>query len=353
MCIGRKMYKEQRMNIKFCVKNGKSATETLQMLQIAYGDDCLSRTQVFEWHRRFKEGREDVNDDEHPGRPCDAITEENIEKVRDFVKVCKTSSVRFMEMELGIAKTTIHRILTEKIGLRKLNSKFVPHRLTDDQKLYRIEHCKDIIKLARRDENFVKSIVTGDETWCFQYEPETKRQSAEWRSPDEGNPKKSRFMKSKIKTMLISFYDSKGIIHKEFVPNGSTVNADYYLGVMKRLLSRIRRVRPEYREPGSWRLLHDNAPAHRASQITDFLTKNQIFLLEHSPYSPDLAPCDYFLFPILHLAMKGKRYATIEVIKQSTTTILNNIPVNDIKHSFDALVERAKQCISVDGDYFE
>lgn len=122
------MYKEQRINIKFCVKNGKSATETLQMLQIAYGDDCLSRTQVFEWHRRFKEGREDVNDDEHPGRPCDAITEENIEKVRDFVKVYKKSSVRFMEMELGIAKTTIHRILTEKIGLRKLNSKFVPHR---------------------------------------------------------------------------------------------------------------------------------------------------------------------------------------------------------------------------------
>jgi len=173
-------------------------------------------------------------------------------------------------LELGISKTTIHRILTEKLGLQKLNSKFVPHQLNDDQKLHRVEHCKDIIEYARSDENFLKTIVTGDEIWCFQYASETKRQNAEWWSPEEGNPKKSRLMKSKIKTMLISFYDSKEIIHKEFVPSGSTVNAKYYLNVLKHLLSRIRHVRPEYREPGSWRLLHNNAPSHCAAIITDF-----------------------------------------------------------------------------------
>lgn len=57
------MNKEQRINIKFCVKNGKSATETLQILKIAYGGNYLSQTQVFEWHRRFREGRENVDDD--------------------------------------------------------------------------------------------------------------------------------------------------------------------------------------------------------------------------------------------------------------------------------------------------
>ena len=76
--------------------------------------------------------------------------------------------------------------------------------------------------------------------------------------------------KSKIKTLLITFYDSKGIIHEEFVPPGKTVNAVYYLGVMKRLLARICRVRPEYRESGSWRLLHDNAPSHPSTLVTDF-----------------------------------------------------------------------------------
>ena len=61
--------------------------------------------------------------------------------------------------------------------------------------------------------------------------------------------------------------------HKEFVPPGKTVNAVYYLGVMKRLLARIRRGRPEYRESGSWRLLHDNAPSHRSTLVTDFLNQ--------------------------------------------------------------------------------
>ena len=62
----------------------------------------------------------------------------------------------------------------------------------------------------------------------------------------------------------------------------------------------IRRTRPEYREKGSWRLLHDNAPAHRSTLIADFLTKNGILTINHSPYSPYLASYDLYLFPKLH-----------------------------------------------------
>ena len=105
--------------------------------------------------------------------------------------------------------------------------------------------------------------------------------------------------------MLICFYDSKGIVQKEFVPTGQTVNAIFYLGVLKRLLHRIRRIQPEYCEGGSWRLLHDNAPSHRSTLVTDFFTRNRISPIKHSPYSPDMAPCDFYLFGKLHLAMKG------------------------------------------------
>ena len=159
--------------------------------------------------------------------------------------------------------------------------------------------------------------------------------------------------KSKIKTLLITFYDSKGIIHKGFVPPGKTVNAVYYLGVMKRLLTRIHRVRPEYRESGSWCLFHDNAPSHRSTLVTDFLIKNHILTLNHSPYSPDLAPCDFYLFGKLHFAMKGKRYKDVEHIQTATISILKMIPANDLKKSFDMLFECAKLCIDSDGDYFE
>ena len=351
--IGRKMNFEQRANIKFCFKLGKSFTETHNLLKQVYSDNCLSRTRVYAWYKRFQEGREDIQDDEHPGPSNTVVTQSNIEKVREFIKNEPKSSLRYMEMELNMSKNSIHRILTNHLNLRKVCAKFVPHKLTDYQKSLRIQHCKDLIKESKKDPNFKYSIVTGDETWCFQYDPETKRQSAEWKHPTEPKPKKSRLEKSKVKTMLICFYDSEGIIHTEFLPPGQTITAVFYLGVMKRLLARIRRVRPQYREKGSWRLLHDNAPSHRSNLITDFLTKNFILTVNHSPYSPDLAPCDFYLFGKLHLPMKGKRYADVEAIQRATTDILKSMDKNDLKHSFDMLIDRAKRCIDAEGEYFE
>ena len=73
---------ERRINVKFCVNLGKSATETYHLLKKVDCDECLSHTQVFEWFRRFKEGREEIGDDQCPGRPSTAKTEANIEKNR-------------------------------------------------------------------------------------------------------------------------------------------------------------------------------------------------------------------------------------------------------------------------------
>ena len=84
----------------------------------------------------------------------------------------------------------------------------------------RVNHSKEIVAAARNDPNFLKSIITGDETWCFQYDPKTKRQSAEWKSKNSPHAKKTWKVPSKIKTMLIThtFFDSKRIVHRKFVP---------------------------------------------------------------------------------------------------------------------------------------
>ena len=133
--IGRKMSFKQRAAIDFCVKLGKTFTETHQMLQNAYGNDCLSCTQVYEWFRRFKSGRETLDDDERSGHPRTGFSVENIKKVREFIKNNKKSSVKVIEMELGIFQTTAYCILTKVLGLKKVNSQFVPHKLTKDQKV--------------------------------------------------------------------------------------------------------------------------------------------------------------------------------------------------------------------------
>ena len=77
---------EQRKSIKFCVKLGKTFTETLEMLRKAYGDPALSRTTVYEWFKRFKEGRESLDDDERSGRPASSRTDESVEKIRELIR---------------------------------------------------------------------------------------------------------------------------------------------------------------------------------------------------------------------------------------------------------------------------
>jgi hypothetical protein len=92
--------------------------------------------------------------------------------------------------------------------------------------------------------NCSNKISTGDETWCFAYDPETKQQSSEWVGETSHRPKKLTFQRSRIKTLLITFFDSQGVVHKEFVPQVKRVNAECYKGVMDRFLKRIQRVRP-------------------------------------------------------------------------------------------------------------
>ena len=77
---------EQRANIKFCFKLGKTFTETHKMMQQVYGSDCLSRATINGWFRRFKDGKEHLTDDERSGRPREAVNESSIEKVLQFIK---------------------------------------------------------------------------------------------------------------------------------------------------------------------------------------------------------------------------------------------------------------------------
>jgi len=116
--------------------------------------------------------------------------------------------------------------------------------------------------------------------------------------------------------MLIAFFDSDSIIHKEFVPVGQTVNSTFYKEVLKRLLRRIHRVWPELHRTGQWMLLHDNAPVHCAIRVHQLLAQRCVPVLDHPLYLPDLAPADYFLFPRLKSIMKGACFADVVAIQE-------------------------------------
>jgi len=116
---------EQRHAIKFCVKLNKSATETFASLTEACGDAILLRTMVFKWHKTFKEGRENVEDDPHSGRPISSTNDQNVEVVRAVMAKDHRLSVRMTAEETGLDKNAVHRILTDHLHTRKICAKLV------------------------------------------------------------------------------------------------------------------------------------------------------------------------------------------------------------------------------------
>lgn len=140
----------------------------------------------------------------------------------------------------------------------------------------------------------MENIISCDETWIFQYDVEIKRQSMHQKTATSPRIKKARMSKSKFKAMLIVFFNINGIVMTEWVPEGQTVNQTYYLSVLATLRERVRKKWPVLWKNNSWILHQDNAPAHNALSIKQYLADKRILVLEHAPYLPDLAPCDFF-----------------------------------------------------------
>ena len=178
----------------------------------------------------------------------------------------------------------------------------------------------------------------------------TKTQSSQWKSPGSPRPKKARQVRSNIKSILICFFDQKGIVHKEFVPSGQTVNAAFYVEVLKRLRKNVRRKLPDQWRNNTWLLHH--VPAHAALLTWPFLTNNNMIVVPHPPYSPDLAPRD-FLFPKVKMKLKGWRFQMLQEIQAESQAILNTLQENDFQECFKNWQRCWDHCQASEGDYFE
>ena len=236
----RRMSVEQRINLKFVVHLGKTPTDALKLLQEVYGNDTMSRTGLFKWHRRFKEGREEVEEDHGSGRPSTSKTDENFERVRQKVRSDRRLTVKMIAHELGMNSERICRIITEDLGMRKIWAKMVPRLLNEGQKERRVQVCQDILEKLETEPNLLKRGVTGVESRIFKYDPLTKRQSLEWKSALSPRPKKASMFRSKTKVMLIAFFDVHRIVHAEFLPQGQTINQHVHKNILRRLMRSVR-----------------------------------------------------------------------------------------------------------------
>jgi hypothetical protein len=248
------------------------------LAQKAYGNEAMNHSNDFRCYSRFRDGRELIEDDERGGHPKSTRTEVNIAPVADLVKNDRRIASRMIAESFPSPKIVVLRILKDDVGKRKLCARFVPHSLTPEQREDQTTSCQDIIAMADAGKNFFNKIITGDETWCFACDPKTNRQSSEWVGETSPWPKKLKFQRSRIKIMLIIFFNSQSIVHKEFVPEGKTINAEFYEGVMDHLLKCIHWVCPAAFCSRDFFLLHDNMPAHKAASVCQFLTQKTVTL---------------------------------------------------------------------------
>jgi len=188
---------EQRVCVKFCFKLGKTFTETFQMLHQAYGEDCLSRTQCYEWYQRFKSGRTSIEDDPKSGRPSSSTGDDQIEKVRSVIRENRRLTIREVSEEVGNCKSSCHTILTEELKMHCVAAKFVPRLLTEEQKQNRVTVSQELLDRSNTDDNFLKNVITGNETWVYGYDVETKVQSSQWVGKSSPRPKSPRALNTR------------------------------------------------------------------------------------------------------------------------------------------------------------
>jgi len=126
-----------------------------------------------------------------------------------------------------------------------VTANFVSRVLKVEQKQQSLSIPLELRNSAASDSSCLRNVITGDETWVYGYDPETRVQSSQWKSPSSPRAKKARQSRTNIKGMTIVFFDLDGIVRAEFVPRNTTVNSEYNKGLLERLRNDVPRKRPE------------------------------------------------------------------------------------------------------------
>ncbi|CAH1985354.1 unnamed protein product [Acanthoscelides obtectus] len=288
----------------------------------------IHQSTISRWDGKFKRGRVSLSEDPRVGAPKTAVTQENVDAVRKLITEDRHVTYREIETSLKISKTSIQKILHEELGVRKLVSRWIPHLLTEEQKAARVNLCqKTLDRFNSGNTKNVYSIVSGDESWVYCYESENKRQSAP--------TKVIRSRTDHIATIPLNEQIS--------------VTADWYTTIcLPKVITELRKINPERRI-----ILHQDNASLQARKTMQYLTEENVELLDHSLYSPDLSPNDFFTFPKIKDRLRGQRFQSPEEAVDGFKNAVLDLPANEWNKCFENWFERMQMCINLRGEYFE
>jgi histone-lysine N-methyltransferase SETMAR len=201
-----------------------------------------------------------------------------------------------------------------------------------------------LTRYSEKDDEFLDSIVTGEEMWLFHYTPESKQQSMEWCHTHSPTNKKFKTSTSTKKIIATVFWDRKGVLLVDFMPHGTTINTAAYCETLKRLKHAI-----QNRRRGmltcSVCLLHNKARAHTTRATQQLLQSFNWEVLDDPAHSPDLAHSDFHLFLHLKKHLAGPKFHEHEEVKNEVTTWLHAQAAKFYDIGIQKLVPRLNKCL--------
>lgn len=344
---------EARAVIRYLFLKGKNNEEIKTELDAVYGEPTPSLSTIKYWTAEFRRGRTSLTDEERSGRPKEVTTPEMVDEIHGLVIDDRRVKVREIAEAVGISHERVENILHEYLGMRKLAARWVPRLLSDGNKHDRVTTSKECLEMFKRNpKDFLRRFVTVDETWIHYNTPETKEQSKQWTSPGELNPRKAKVRLSANKVMATVFWNTQGIVHIDYLEKGKTITGEYYAELLERFDADLKQKRPHLEKKKV--LFHqDNAPAHKSAIAMEKLQGLGYKLLPHPPYSPDLAPSDYYLFPNLKKWLGGKRFESNDEVITETNAYFEGLDQSYYLEGIKKLENRWTKCIELKGDYVE
>ncbi len=348
------MQLQQRTNIAFCVKLGWNFTQIRTSLTTVYGHSVLSDSRIYYWIKEFYSGRNRIADLPRAAKKKSGRSRANIRKVEDCVSTDRRANIRGIVQKTGIPFGTVNRILRKDLQLVKRCAKFVPIVLNARQLQRRQDICHFWLRLQRTCPRVFRQVVTMDEAWIYIYDPNMKIQSKEWQRKDEDRPQVARRGLFQSKVMIVSFFDSKGLIYYEFVQKLVTINQRVFQAIIRRFHDVYQRRRPHSAVRGHHFIHMDNAPPHTADNTINLLRALGWSRLPHPAYSPDLAPSDFWFFAQLKKHLRGQHFGTLANLKQAVEDQISLIPAEEYSHCIlRSWPKRWRLCLEHHGNYFE
>jgi histone-lysine N-methyltransferase SETMAR len=264
-----------------------------------FADEAPSFRTVARWSKWFREGREETEDETRTGRPITETTSENIEQVQSLINDDPYITIEELKARTDLSHGTIQRIVSDHLNLRKITARYVPKHLTDSQRAERVRICKENLAKFELGAWRLCDMVTGDESWFNHTQIGRKSSNSAWVARGDSPPTVVRHSHFSPKTLFSIFFKSTGPVLIHYVERGETIDHQYYIDYcLKSLIDNIKEQRPSCSVEGI-KLHQDNGRPHVHRDVSNYLEFEGITIIPHPPNSPDVSPCDFWLFDFI------------------------------------------------------